>query len=312
MNELEENKQRFSSGELTKPKFIEAMFESHRTLHAYAECLVNTNLAAITIRDNQVVAEFRDPQFVMCCPPGDTRIAPIEAFNFGDYEREEFLVVKEIVMRLGGCSARFFDIGANAGFYSLALSSQFAGISGVAFEPVPNTFQYFRTNIKLNGVTNVIPLNMGLSNKEEEVTFFTYPSQSGASSMTHNVDSADLVEVRCKVMRLDDYCEASNSHADFIKCDVEGAELFVFQGAQSFLAKNTPVVFTEMLRKWCAKYEYHPNDIIAFFKCLGYDCYVPRMGRLAPCATVTDATVETNFLFLHHSKHKQLISDMAE
>ena len=71
-------------------------------------------------------------------------------------------------------------------------------------------------------------------------------------------------------------------------------------------------MFTEMLRKWCAKYEYHPNDIIAFFERLGYDCYVPRLERLAPCAIVTDATLETNFLFLHRSKHEQLISDMAE
>jgi FkbM family methyltransferase len=312
VNKLNQNKQLFLNGELTKPQFIEVMFESHRTLHSYAECLGSTNLAAITIRHNQVVAEFRDPSFSMYCPPDDKRIAPIETFNFGDYEREEFQVVREIVKRLGGSNARFFDIGANAGVYSLALSSYFSDISGTAFEPVPNTFQYLKKNIELNGVTNVIPLNLGLSNKEEEVTFFTYPSQSGASSMTNNVDSADLVEVRCRVMRLDDYCEANNSHADFIKCDVEGAELFVFQGAEKFLANDTPVVFTEMLRKWCAKYEYHPNDIIAFFERLGYSCYIPRMQRLTPCTSVSDATLETNFLFLHQSKHKHLISDMSE
>ena len=113
MNHLNKKKIQFSRGELTKPEFIHAMFEFHRILHAYAECLAHTNLAAITIRDNQVIAEFRNPSFRMYCPPDDVRIAPIEAFNFGDYEREEFMVVREIVERLGGSNAKFFDIGFN-------------------------------------------------------------------------------------------------------------------------------------------------------------------------------------------------------
>jgi FkbM family methyltransferase len=312
MNKLKKTKQQFFSGELTKQVFIEKMFESHRTLHAYAECLASTNLAAITIRDNEVVAEFRDPSFAMYCPPGDTRIAPIEAFNFGDYEGEEFLIVRDIVRRLGGASARFFDIGANAGFYSLALSASFPGIKGVAFEPVPNTFQYLSKNIALNSLTGVVPLNLGLSNKKEEALFFTYPSQSGASSMTNNVETADIMEVRCSVIRLDDYCQANKDRADFIKCDVEGAELFVFQGAESYLVTDTPVVFTEMLRKWCAKYGYHPNDIIDFFGRLGFVCYIPKKKGLVRCNIVTDDTKETNFLFLHQTKHKQIISEMTE
>jgi hypothetical protein len=57
----------------------------------------------------------------------------------------------------------------------------------------------------------------------------------------------------------------NNAKVDFIKCDVEGAELFVYQGAKATLMQQKPIVFTEMLRKWAAKFDYHPNDIIALF-----------------------------------------------
>lgn len=124
--------------------------------------------------------------------------------------------------------------------------------------------------------------------------------------MTRNIASSDVIEVRSEVVKLDDYCAAHGESVDFIKCDVEGAELLAFKGGEDILQRDKPVVFTEMLRKWCAKYDYHPNDIIAFFSALEYDCYVIRGERLVPTRVVTPETLETNFLFFHRTKHAPL------
>jgi len=90
---------------------------------------------------------------------------------------------------------------------------------------------------------------------------------------------------------------------DFIKCDVEGAELFVFRGAKETIATYKPIIFTEMLRKWAKKFDYHPNEIISLFNGLGYRCFSIRNGFLSELSYMDDSTVETNFFFLHKEKH---------
>jgi len=77
----------------------------------------------------------------------------------------------------------------------------------------------------------------------------------------------------CNVKTLDDFINKKKIKIDFIKCDVEGAELFVFLGAKKVLLEHKPIIFCEMLRKWCKKFKYHPNEIILLFYKLGYKCF---------------------------------------
>lgn len=311
MNELLQTKEDFRSGKIAKGDFITEMYRLHRHLFNYPEAFADTNISGFKIGKEGVVAEFSDPSIQMVCQPGDMRMAPIEAFNFGDYEPDEIQTVRRVIEEIGGKEAKFFDIGANAGFYSLALSAYFPGIEGIAFEPIPTTYNTLLKNLEINQISTIEALNLGLGETEGELVFYTYPSQSGSSSMTQNVDSADMLEVKCRVAVLDEFCESNHAKADFIKCDVEGAELFVFKGAAKMITRDQPVVFTEMLRKWCAKYNYHPNDIIAFFDGLGYSCYVMSGRSIKECTEVTEATMETNYLFMHREKHQTLISTLA-
>ena len=90
---------------------------------------------------------------------------------------------------------------------------------------------------------------------------------------------------------------------------MEGAELLVFKGAEKILSEARPVVMTELLRKWSKCFNYHPNDVISLFNKKNYVCYVIADGRLRPCGTITDDTVETNFFFLHKEEHQKLLED---
>ncbi|HRI80971.1 MAG TPA: FkbM family methyltransferase [Opitutaceae bacterium] len=311
MSNFSDLKSSHQAGRLDKAGYIRAMYARHEVLFDHAQHLAATNLAEIRITPGEVTATFKEPPVTMVCPAADTRIAPIEAFNFGDYEHADIQLVRRLVGLLDGAQVRFLDIGANAGFYSLALSHWFPGLAGAAFEPIPATYGHLRRNFALNGVGKIVPHNLGLSDQPGELVFYTYPSQSGSSSMTRNVDAADVQEVRCPVTTLDVFCAQHRLGADFIKCDVEGAELFVFKGGTGLLRRDRPAIFTEMLRKWCAKYQYHPNDIIAHLAGLGYGCHVVRHDRLTPCPTVTDDTKETNFIFLHRERHASVAAALA-
>jgi FkbM family methyltransferase len=307
MKTIQEIKSAHKTGCISKPDFIAQMYENHKRLFDYATCLKDSNINSIHIYRDEVVAEFDDPKIKMCCPSGDNRIAPIEAFNFGSFESAEINLVKRIVGNLGGASISIFDIGANAGFYSLALSHYYPGIKGVAFEPVPQTYSYLKRNLDLNKITAINAVNLGLSNSPGQLTFSVSAEHSGASfiSTTTEVDSGQLV--KCTVTTVDDFIAQGGATPAFIKCDVEGAELLVFKGAKGLLSSEQPIVFTEMLRKWAKKFNYHPNDIIRYFAELDYACFVVRGEKLLPFYSVEEDTLDTNYLFLHKQKHVEVI-----
>ena len=107
------------------------------------------------------------------------------------------------------------------------------------------------------------------------------------------------------------------------------SELFVFLGAKKVLSDNKPLVFCEMLRKWCKKFKYNPNQIILFLKKFGYKCFIfdfknsknlnkkididDRGGEffkkilLEEIKKITKKTIQTNFLFLNEVKHNKII-----
>ena len=120
-----------------------------------------------------------------------------------------------------------------------------------------------------------------------------------------------LQEFKCPVVPLDTFIVEHEVKVDFIKCDVEGAELFVFQGGLDTLKRCKPIVFTEMLRKFAAKFNYHPNEIIKLFFGIGYHCFVAQGDKLVEFSLMDEETLETNFFFLHSEKHIDIIDSLT-
>jgi FkbM family methyltransferase len=292
----------YEAGAITKHQFIHQTYSFHRQLFDYVSFVRDTNVRAIEITEEGVVLDLRDPPIRMYCPPGDERHIALETLNLKTYETGEF----DMVCRLfeGG---NFFDIGANAGYYSLGIASRFPSASISAFEPVPASYGQLCRNIALNGVSNITAHNIGLSDHGGELTFYHDASVSAATSSARPERGGDAQEIVSRMDTLDDFVTASQCEPDFIKCDVEGAELFVFLGGRGLLERRRPVVFAEMLRKWALRFGYHPNDIIRLFTGLGYGCYSILDEGLLPVPEVTEATVETNFFFLHERQHGPLL-----
>lgn len=302
---IAETRNGFLGGQITKPKFIQAMYQEHHSkLFDYANYLKQTNIASIEITDDEVVMTSRDKGVKMICPLGDYRVAPIEALNFLDYE----ITDSAMIMRLVSPNDIVIDIGANMGWYSINIAKTYPLSKVHAFEPIPKTYTFLEQNIKLNQVSNIVAHHFGLSNEPKDLTFYFYPEGSGNASSANLSERTDAELVTCHVERLDDFVSVNKLHVDFIKCDVEGAELFAFQGAAETLQRDKPIVFTEMLRKWAAKFNYHPNEIIALFSSLGYRCFVAQDNHLHEFFEMDESTVETNFFFLNSVKHSALLS----
>lgn len=48
------------------------------------------------------------------------------------------------------------------------------------------------------------------------------------------------------------------------------------------IRKNKPILLFELLRKWAAKFNYHPNDVLQILEQLDYRCFAVESGKIAP------------------------------
>lgn len=305
MPNIDETINAFSTGKLDKAAYIKTMYEQHHAiLFDYAENLARTNISKIEIEDGRVIMTSRDKGIRISCGLGDHRIAPVETLNFQDYEKAE----SDMLHALIGENDVVLDIGANIGWYSISIAKTKRDVRVHAFEPIPRTYAQLSENVALNPVGKNIQLNnFGLSNKAEELTFYYYPEGSGNASSSNLSERTDVEKISCLVRTMDEYVEGENIVVDFIKCDVEGAELFAFLGGAQTIARDKPIVFSEILRKWSAKFNYDPNDIFSFFFGLGYRSFTVKDGFLFEFKEMTGETIETNFFFLHQEKHAEKI-----
>ncbi len=294
----------YLEAKVTKPKFISEMYtKKHDVLFEYSEFIKNRDIQKIEITDDSVIMTSREMGIKIVCNRFDERIAPIEILNFGYYEKED----SDMIFKLVNDNDTVFDVGGNMGWYSIGLSKVKEDLEVYTFEPIPKTYESLVANAKMNG-TNLNIFNIGLSDKKQELTFYFHKEGSGNASSAIMNEERENLEVKCNVDTLDNFfIDKKLDKLDFIKCDVEGAELLTFKGGSETIGKYKPIVFTEMLRKWSAKFNYHPNEIIKLFSDMGYKCYFVVNGKLKELIKMTDDTVETNFFFLHTEKHSSEI-----
>jgi FkbM family methyltransferase len=140
------------------------------------------------------------------------------------------------------------DIGAHIGLYTI-IGSKRVGTNGkvVAIEADPSNFEMLNRNIKLNQLTNVIPLNYAVYSKETKIKLYLPSGESGFTKYNTIVSNwanteDKFVEVNANTL---DYLLQINQireeEVNWIKIDVEGAEFEVLKGAQNVLSKSKDI-----------------------------------------------------------------------
>ena len=134
------------------------------------------------------------------------------------------------------------DVGANVGFYSL-LGAVLAGREGrvIAFEPVGENVAHLRRHLSLNELEDRVEvIEAAVANRPGLRRFTT-----GEYRATGKLDGGGDIEI--PAVSLDDMMDEGRlSRVDFIKIDVEGAELEVLEGAMEMLKRFRPRLVVEL------------------------------------------------------------------
>jgi FkbM family methyltransferase len=300
----------FERGDLDRLELWKRFAQRHRLIAEHAEALAGTQIAALVVEASGVSATLHNG-LSFALDPEALREAPNVILSQGGYESFELALIS----RLARGAQTVFDIGANIGWYSLHIAQQEPQARVYAFEPVPTTHERLLVNLSRNVAGDrVTPVKDGLTDAPGAFDMFV-PATSGspAASLNELHPGEGSRRVSCRFTTLDAFVDDNGiDRLDFLKCDVEGAELRVLKGAANSLARFRPAVVIELLRKWSAAFGYHPNDVLDLFAALGYECYGVDEGTLTRVARVTDETRETNYVFLDPKRHPSIDAIVAD
>lgn len=148
--------------------------------------------------------------------------------------------IRKILCREPAGPLVLMDVGANIGAYSQSVIEIFGDLDYQLhiFEPSKGTYEKLLTNV--GSLPQLRFHNVGLSNKKDAAVLFSSEEKSSLASLyPRNLDHTSIdfsKEETVSLNTLDGFCEENNIRAiDFLKTDVEGHELKVFEGAQQLL-----------------------------------------------------------------------------
>ena len=173
----------------------------------------------------------------------------------------------------------FYDVGANVGFFSL-LAARLTGPEGkvISFEPLPDNLLSLRENVARNHFVNVriLPCALGAANEERAFQVSERPTWGKLKGVGQEAPDRYLSDIKVTVRRLDDLVsEGAIPPPDFVKIDVEGAEVEVVEGAIETLSQHGPTLIIEL--------HGTGNRLTQVFARIGY-CAIPLNGEFPDVA----------------------------
>lgn len=245
-------------------------------INSIRKSLIKNQIKSLCLYDKTTVLEMQDGKKYYW--QTEDRYSLHGLIQKGEFEGSDSRYLKKIIKP----SNMVFDIGANYGFYTIL----FAGLVGKSgqvhsFEPQKKVYKELCENVALNEVEkNTLLNNCGLSDKNSKGKIYSYNDLGvGAGSLRKRWIGKPKEEI-CQLMTLDSYIKSKGiEKVDFIKCDIEGAELLMLKGALAMLKKFAPAMMIEITSA-ASDFGHKREDVFNFLKKQGYLFYTVNNDKL--------------------------------
>ncbi len=219
-----------------------------------------------------------------------------KVYFFGHYhERYEAALVATVL----DPGEVFWDVGANVGYFSLVAAAR-VGDSGqvLAFEPGAAALARLTENVSLNPVKHIRIYNLAVADRNGEATLYRAEGIADSSASLFAAAAGAAAGETCATVALDSLLKRDTlTPPEFIKLDVEGAELAALKGAAAILAAARPLLLVEMEDRNLRAAGVSKAAIQAFLKEYGYRPAHLRKGRWLLLDDVNETRGRTIFWF---------------
>ena len=189
----------------------------------------------------------------------------------------------------------FVDIGANIGLFTCPVARHCRRRGGhvYAIEPVTSNVKRLRENLRLNRLEACVTVcQTALGVAAGTLTMHVVPEGEANNAVGDNMLSEGdrrIVAEQCwrretvRMERLDNLAgECRLNRCEWMKIDVEGAELNALRGGVEFLKRCRPTIFGEFNPYWMRQIGQTFQDVLDFFAPLQYRAYREIHGTFIP------------------------------
>lgn len=262
--------------------------------------------------------------------------------HYGEWAEAELDVISKLITPSSNC----IDIGANIGSHTVWFSKACPDGIVYSIEPQFLTFQILTTNIVLNECFNVIPLNIGVFDKETIMNLMVQDPTSqyivnyGMFNLEYlgNEDASKLKPNDCvfnhakhkKINSIATQVKTLDSinflvdKIDFIKIDCEGGEYPILKGAKNLIQTHKPSMLIEYNADNPNDESFSRSDMLYdLLQEYGYNLYWQIYCKHNPSNfkkamnlyTVPESDkdmYESNIIAIHKEKDEGLFTDKVE
>ena len=165
----------------------------------------------------------------------------------------------------------FYDIGANVGFFSIIAAKLVGGGKVYAFEPGSENAKSIRHNAELNDFKQIEVIEKAVSNTSGTGEFLLAKYSGGHALATADAPPDLAGKVTVDLVSIDDLIASEQIEPpNFVKIDVEGAELDVLKGMTQTIKTYQPTVIYEVDDGDRAAYERKYQELADFFESFSY------------------------------------------
>ncbi|MEO5683283.1 MAG: FkbM family methyltransferase [Chitinophagaceae bacterium] len=166
------------------------------------------------------------------------------------------------------------DIGANIGYYSVMAANISKNGHVYSFEPSPQIYGQLLLNIEANHLLNVKTFRCAVGRREGNLPFYlSGPDNTGMSGL-RAAENYSGQTVITEVIVLDRWAADNKmKKIDFIKMDIEGAELEALSGMTIILEQQQPVLFIEIRLPLLQQFDQTPDAIYQLLYGFGYSAF---------------------------------------
>lgn len=297
----------FATNFLKKVSVLTKQFPEHRKLNQFYKHINKLGLAFGSDTIVETVMQDGTKMLVDL----STRTERV-SFYTGKYD-SFFIETMKSLFNTNDC---FLDVGANIGYYSVAIGNYLKQENStgkvIAFEPFEGNFKRLTYNIKNNNLEDFCVLNaFGLSfeSKKAQITLredFRLGSNTGNAAIpTNEVFDKGFKLSPIQLETLDEVWNRDNTNfgtIDIIKMDIEGHEDFCLQGGQKTIQKHRPTILMEVNKAYYEARNVALDDIFLKLIPSNYSIYRPVNSKWIPIKSLNECTKNDNVFLVPKEK----------